>query len=90
LSLEYVGYLLDGMIFDATSYHYEDASWEFVFNADELIPGFVDGISLMNKGAEIDMIIPSQFAYGEKGQGPIQPFTTLRFSAKLHDLKQGP
>ena len=90
LSLEYVGYLLGGLIFDATSYHYEDGIWEFVFHADELIPGFVDGISVMNKGAAIDMIIPSQYAYGEKGQGLIEPFTTLLFTAKLHDLKPGP
>jgi FKBP-type peptidyl-prolyl cis-trans isomerase FkpA len=89
LSLEYVGYLLGGMIFDASSSHYEDGSWEFVFNTDELIPGFADGITLLNKGAIIDMIIPSQYAYGEKGQGPIEPFTTLLFTAKLHDLKPG-
>ena len=90
LSLEYIGYLLDGLIFDATSYHYEDDSWEFVFNSDELIPGFADGVSVMNKGAAIDMIIPSQFAYGEKGQGLIEPFTTLLFTAKLHELTPGP
>jgi len=90
LSLEYVGYLMEGMIFDATSYHYEDGIWDFVFIEDELIPGFAEGISLMNKGAVIDMIIPSQYAYGEKGQGLIEPFTSLFFSAKLHDLKPGP
>jgi FKBP-type peptidyl-prolyl cis-trans isomerase FkpA len=90
LSLEYIGYLLGGTIFDASSNHYEDGSWEFVLNANELIPGFVDGISVMNKAAVIDMIIPSQYAYGEKGQGPIEPFTTLLFSAQLHDLKPGP
>ncbi len=90
LSLEYIGYLLGGAIFDASSNHYEDGSWEFVLKTNELIPGFVDGISVMNKGAVIDMIIPSQYAYGEKGQGPIEPFTTLRFTAKLHDLKPGP
>jgi FKBP-type peptidyl-prolyl cis-trans isomerase FkpA len=63
LSLEYVGSLLGGMIFDASSYHYDDSRWEFVFNTDELIPGFADGITLLNKGAIIDMIIPSQYAY---------------------------
>lgn len=89
LSLEYTGYLIGGLIFDASSYHYEDRTWEFVLHADELIPGFANGISVMNKGAVIDMIIPSQYAYGEKGLGIIEPFTTLLFSAKLHDLNPG-
>ncbi len=87
LSLEYKGYLLGGLVFDATSFHYEDRIWNFVFKSSELIPGFADGLSVMNKGATIDMIIPSQYAYGEKGQGLIEPFTTLFFTAKLHDLK---
>jgi len=90
LSLEYVGYLLGGMIFDATSFHYADKLWEFVFNASELIPGFADGLSVMNKGAAIDMIIPSQFAYGAKGNGLIEPYTTILFTAKLHNLTPGP
>lgn len=87
LSLEYKGYLLDGLVFDASALHYDDGIWDFVFMSSELIPGFADGRSLMNKGATIDMIIPSQYAYGEKGNGLIEPFTTLLFTAKLHDLR---
>jgi len=87
LSLEYKGYLLGGLVFDASSLHYDDEIWDFVFISSELIPGFADGLSLMNKGAIIDMIIPSQYAYGEKGNGPIEPYTTILFTAKLHDLK---
>lgn len=86
LSLEYSGYLLDGQIFDASAYHYSDSTWEFVFTENQLIQGFEDGISLMNKGAEIDMIIPSEFAYGPYGYGPIGPYTTLLFETKMHDI----
>lgn len=89
LSLEYTGYLLGGMIFDRSAFHYEDGSWEFVLNASDLIPGFTDGLKVMNKGAAIDMIIPSEFAYGEKGNGLIEPYTTILFTAKMHDLKPG-
>ena len=87
LSLEYKGYLLGGLIFDASSLHYDDGIWDFIFNSSDLIPGFADGLSVMNKGATIDMIIPSQYAYGEEGSGLIEPFTTILFTAKLHDLK---
>ena len=86
LSLEYTGYLLDGRIFDASANHYADSIWEFVFKEIHLIPGFEDGISLMNKGAEMNMIIPSEFAYGPNGYGPIGPYTTLVFVTKLHDI----
>lgn len=86
LSLEYKGYLLGGMVFDATSFHYPDAIWDFVLDSTALIPGFTDGLTLMNKGAVIDMIIPSHLAYGEQGAGLIEPFTTILFTAKLHDL----
>ena len=89
LSLEYTGYLLDGRVFDASSFHYSDSIWEFVFIENQLIAGFSEGISLMNKGAEINMIIPSELAYGPFGYGPIGPYTTLVFVTKLHDIKPG-
>lgn len=90
LSMEYTGYLLGGVVFDASEYHYQEGIWEFVFNPANLVPGFSDGISVMNKGAEIDMIIPSDYAYGAIGNGLIEPYSTLLFSVKMHDLKPGP
>lgn len=86
LSLEYTGSLLNGQIFDASAYHYADSTWDFVFKENQLIEGFDDGISLMNRGAEIDMIIPSELAYGPYGYGPIGPYTTLVFVTKMRDI----
>lgn len=86
LRLEYVGYLIGGQIFDASAYHYEDSIWEFTFEEDKLISGFEDGISLMNEGAELELIIPSDYAYGAEGALYIEPYTTLIFSTKLHDI----
>lgn len=85
--MQYVGYRPDGSVFDASAYHYEDSIWQFVYKEVSLIPGFDDGISVMNKGSEIDMIIPSEHAYGEYGAGLIEPYTTLMFAAKMHDIK---
>ncbi|MCF6357914.1 MAG: FKBP-type peptidyl-prolyl cis-trans isomerase [Draconibacterium sp.] len=86
--MEYTGYFLDGSVFDTSHDHFPDGIWEFVFRDPEnpLIPGFEDGIALLNKGAEIDMIIPSEFAYGQGTDG-IPPYTTLFFATKMHDLK---
>lgn len=87
LYMKYVGYLMDGTIFDASAYHYSDSIWAFVYKDIDLIPGFDDGIAVMNKGAEIDMIIPSDLAYGAYGSGMIPPYTTILFSAILRDIK---
>ncbi len=86
LRLEYAGYLLDGRMFDASAFHYPDSVWEFIFTASELIPGFADGLLLMKKGAEIDLIIPSEYGYGAIGYGGIGPYTTLVFATKMHDI----
>ncbi|MBT3385429.1 MAG: hypothetical protein HN778_08985 [Prolixibacteraceae bacterium] len=85
--IEYEGYLLDGIIFDASSDHYLDGIWELIYKDIPLIEGFDDGIALMNKGTEIDIIIPSYLAYGAYGAGIIPPYSTIVFSAIMHDLK---
>lgn len=87
LFLQYTGYLLDGTVFDASEYYYEDSIWEFIYKEIDFIPGFDDGIALMNKGAELNFIIPSELAYGATGSGIISPYTTIMFSAKLQDIK---
>jgi len=86
ISLEYTGFLLDGTIFDASAYHYEDAIWKFVYKEIPLIPGFDEGIAMLSVGAEIDLIIPSYLAYGVYGNGAIGPYETLFFATKLHAL----
>jgi FKBP-type peptidyl-prolyl cis-trans isomerase len=86
LRLEYVAYLLNGRIFDASAYHYEDSIWEFIFKEGDLIPGFEEGLSLMNKGATYEMIIPSEHAYGSDGNLYIEPFTPLLFGVEMHDI----
>lgn len=87
LGLEYAGYLLNGYLFDSSANHYEDGIWHFNFKDIDLLPGFNYGISLMQEGTELDMIIPSELAYGPYGQGVIPPYSTLIFSAKMHSLK---
>lgn len=89
LSLEYSGYFFGGQIFDASAYHFPDGIWELIFAPEKLAPGFSDGLTVMNKGAGIDMIIPSEHAYGATGSGMIEPYTTILFAVKMHDLKPG-
>ncbi|MDB4584921.1 FKBP-type peptidyl-prolyl cis-trans isomerase, partial [Draconibacterium sp.] len=85
--LRYAGYFLDGSIFDSSDNYYEDGIWEFVYKEVNLIPGFDEGIGMLNKGAEMDFIIPSELAYGATGVSGIPPYTPLLFATILDDLK---
>jgi len=85
--LEYGGYFLDGTLFDASIDHHENGIWEFVHGEVSFIPGFKEGIEMLNKGAEMSVLIPSDLGYGEMGALTIPPYTSLFFALKLHDLK---
>lgn len=86
-SLIYTGFFLNGIIFDASAFYYQDSIWKFNYKEVSLIPGFDDGIALLNKGAEADIIIPSKLAYGPSGYGDIPAYTPLVFSMKMRNLK---
>lgn len=51
-----------------------------------MIQGMDEGIRLLNKGAKATLVLPSAIAYGERGSGQIQPFTTLVFDVELVDI----
>ena len=83
----YTGFFLNGVIFDSSGLYYTDSIWQFNFRQVSLIPGFNDAIELLNKGAEADVIIPSELAYGIYGYGDIPPYTPLVFSMKMKDIR---
>lgn len=51
-----------------------------------IIPGWDEGLLLLNKGEKAIFIIPSSLAYGEQGNGPIAPFSTLVFDVELKNI----
>lgn len=87
--LIYTGFFLNGAIFDTSADYHQDSIWKFNYLEINLIPGFNDGIALLNKGAQADIIVPSKLAYGAKGNLTIAPYTPLVFSMKMRDLKPG-
>ena len=85
--IKYTGQFLDGTVFDDSRNHPEnpDGVWELIFKEVPLIPGFDDGIALMTKGTRLDLIIPSELAYGNSGAMPA--YTPLIFSVEMVDIK---
>lgn len=85
--IEYDGFLTDGSMFDSSDDWATEGIWEFVYGEQSLISGFQEAISYMNKGAEVEFIIPSHLAYGAYGSGTIGSYQTLIFGMKLTDHK---
>lgn len=50
------------------------------------IPGFEEGLMLLNKGAKARIILPSKLAYGEQGNQGIPPYTPLIFEMEVIDI----
>ena len=87
LTIGYSAYFIDGSLFDSSQLKNADGTFTFRFLVDHLIPGFEDGIKLMNKGELLEMIIPSDLAYGSIGTNLIPPYTSLIFVTELKDIK---
>ncbi|HEY5326690.1 MAG TPA: FKBP-type peptidyl-prolyl cis-trans isomerase [Mucilaginibacter sp.] len=58
----------------------------FPLGTKGMIKGWDQGMRLLNKGSKAMFIIPSSLAYGEQGNGQVQPFTTLVFEIELVDI----
>jgi FKBP-type peptidyl-prolyl cis-trans isomerase len=80
VSVHYEGVLLNGEVFDSSYARDEPAE----FSLDEVIPGWTEGIQLMNVGGSYRFFIPSGLAYGEQGFGNVIPAnSTLIFRVEL-------
>jgi len=59
----------------------------FAVGMKQVIPGWDEGLMLMNKGSKITLVIPAALAYGEQGMGPvIAPYSALVFEVELVDI----
>ncbi len=85
-AVSYIGYKPNGTKFEDSKDIYKNGIWKFIYKPPYDVGGLIDGIGYMNKGAEVDMFIHSDFAYGSKGTSGIPPFTTLVYRVTMHDM----
>lgn len=87
VSVQYKGLLLSGKEFDSSAKH-GGAPISFPLGRGQVIPGWDEAITLLNKGSKATFLIPSSLAYGERGSGAEIPANSpLRFDVELVDVK---
>lgn len=81
--INYEGRLQDGTVFDSNK-----GQQPAPLPVSGSIPGFAEGLQLMNKGATYELRIPPGLGYGAAGAGGvIPPNATLDFEVTLQDFK---
>lgn len=82
--VHYEGSFIDGSVFDSSYSRGEPA----VFQLDQVLPGWTEGLQLMPVGSVYELFLPSAIAYGEAGAGPIPPNATLKFKVELLGIEK--
>jgi FKBP-type peptidyl-prolyl cis-trans isomerase len=88
VTVEYVGALPDGTVFDASKNH-GDGTFTFVLGAGKVIPGWDQGLVGMKEGGVRGLVIPPDMAYGAQAVGSIPANSTLIFQVKLDNVQKG-
>lgn len=80
VEVHYHGTFINGQVFDSSIVLKEKAN----FPLNRIIPGWAEGLQLIGEGGEIELVVPSDLAYGDRGSVPQIPGgATLVFKIEL-------
>lgn len=85
--LRYEGYFLNGIEFDST---FKNMSFEYVYGTpNQMLEGFEKVLKTMKNGEKAKIIIPSQFAFGDKGSstGIVPPYQSVLYNVEIINIK---
>ena len=86
VSVHYKGQLADGTVFDSS--YKRNQPLDFTVGIGQVIPGWDEGICLLQVGDKARLVIPSDLGYGSAGAGGvIPPNATLIFDVELMGVK---
>lgn len=80
VTVNYRGTLINGTEFDSSYKRGEPAT----FGLNQVIKAWTEGVQLMKEGGKIQLFVPSELGYGERGAGgQIGPHAVLIFEVEL-------
>jgi len=83
IRVSYRGWLDDGSVFDSS---YERGK-PLEHPLGQLVPGWIEGLQFLGEGGKIELAIPPELGYGERGSPPvIPPNARLHFIVELHQI----
>ena len=84
VTVHYRGRLIDGTEFDSSYQRNKPAE----FQLNKVIPGWTEGVQLMNVGSKYELTIPASLGYGDRGTQGIPGNSVLIFDIELLDVKK--
>jgi FKBP-type peptidyl-prolyl cis-trans isomerase len=82
VAVNYKGYLLNGEVFDQSK-----QPFTFIDGAQQVIPGWDQGITLFHQGGKGKLIIPSYLGYGDRESNGIPANSVLVFDIEVVNVK---
>jgi peptidylprolyl isomerase len=88
VTVNYVGSLTNGTVFDASANH-GNTGFSFKLGAGLVIKGWDQGLVGMKEGGKRVLVIPASMAYGNQSVGTIPPNSTLLFEVEMLKVQKG-
>ena len=83
VTVHYSGWTTDGKLFDSSVKRGQPTSLPLA----NVIKGWTEGMQLVGEGGMIELEVPFDLAYGERGRPGIPPKSTLHFIVELLEVK---
>ncbi|HIT83339.1 MAG TPA: FKBP-type peptidyl-prolyl cis-trans isomerase [Candidatus Avibacteroides faecavium] len=83
VKVNYRGTTIDGVEFDSSYKRGVPAE----FTPGQVIKGWTEALMMMPAGSKWMLYIPYDLAYGERGAGPIKPYSTLIFELEVLEVE---
>ena len=82
VKVHYTGKLIDGTTFDSSV----DRGAPITFPLNQVIPGWTEGLQLMDEGSKYMLYIPYNLGYGTRDMGNIPAGSSLVFEVELLEI----